>query len=298
MALQGIAAEHRGLFSAGEARKAGLGYTDLVRAESAGEIRRVRRGVYAVAGAPPSQWEAILAAALAVGPAAVISHASAATVHRFEYGTGAGQLELTLPRTSDSRPPGITVHRSRDLSPPDIVRRRGVLVTSPARTLVDLAGRLGTVLTEKLLDEGIIGRRWTAQEVEDTLLRARRNLSARAELERLLSVRLEAPAADSVFEARAYRALEPLQPFQPHYQIHLGDNVYVADAAWPAQMVLAEFVGRAHRVASRSAFDRERRKLTALAAAGWRVAHIVATMTDWEIVEAVLSLLRATLEKR
>ena len=150
-------------------------------------------------------------------------------------------------------------------------------------------------LTEKLLDEGIIGRRWTAQQVEDTLLRARRNLPGRSELERMLGLRLEAPAADSVFEARVYRALEPLKPFEPHYQIRLGNAVYVADAAWPAQMVLAEFVGRAHRVASRSAFDRERRKLTALAVAGWRVAHIVATMTDWEIVEAVLSLLRATM---
>ena len=297
-AVQGVAAEHRGLFSASEARYAGIAYTDLVRAELAGEIRRVRRGVYALAGAAPSQWEAILAAALAVGPAAVISHASAATVHRFEYGSqygsSDGQVELTLPRESESRAPGIIVHRSRDLAPVDVVTKRGVQVTSPARTLVDLAGRLGMTLTEKLLDEGIIGRRWTAQQVEDALLRARRNLPARAELERILGFRLEAPAADSVFEARAYRALEPLKPFEPHYQIRLGNAVYVADAAWPAQMVLAEFVGRAHRVASRSAFDRERRKLTALAVAGWRVAHIVATMTDWEIVEAVLSLLRAT----
>lgn len=292
-ALQGIAAAHSGLFSASEALKVGVGYTDLVRAESAGEVRRVRRGVYAFAGVATSGWEPILAAALAAGPSAVISHGSAATVHRFEYGRRDGQVELTLPRGGSCQLPGVTLHRSRDLLAADVATRRGVLVTSPARTFVDLVGRLGPVLSEKLLDEGIICRRWSAQGVQEALGRSRANLPGREVLQRLLDSRLEAPVADSVFEARAYRALEALKPFQPHYQIHAGKSIYVVDAAWPPDMVVAEFVGRAHRVASRSAFDRERHKLTALAALGWKIAHVVATMSDSEIFEAVLLLLLA-----
>lgn len=292
-ALQHIAAAHRGLFSASEARKAGVSYAGLARAELAGEVRRVRRGVYAFAGVTTSQWEPILAAALAAGPPAVISHASAATVHRFEYGSTLEGVELTLPRGDACRLPGVTLHRSRDLVALDVAMRRGVQVTSPARTLVDLASRLGPALTEKLLDEGIIGRRWSARQVEDALGRTRANLPGREVLQRLLDFRLEGPVADSVFEARAYRALEPLKPFHPHYQIRTASSIYVADAAWPEDMVVAEFVGRAHRVASRSAFDRERHKLTALAALGWKVAHIVATMSDSEIVESVLLLLLA-----
>lgn len=294
--LYGIAAKQRGLFSTAQARCAGLAYHDLVRAESIGQLRRVRRGVYAVEGAPRSQWDDIMAAALAAGPSAVVSHGSAAAVHRFEFGGNSEQVELTLPRVASdarSRPLGVTVHRSRDLGPLDMAVKNGVLVTSPARTLVDLTARLGVPLTERLLDEGIIGRRWSAQQVQDSLERTRPNLPGRAELERLLAFRLEAPLADSIFEARAYRALEPLKPYRAHYQIQLDDCIYVADAAWPDQLVAAEFVGRAHRVASRSAFDRERRKLTALAAAGWRVAHLVATMSDAELLDAALCVLRS-----
>jgi predicted transcriptional regulator of viral defense system len=295
--LYGIATKQRGLFSAAQARVAGLTYHELVRAELTGEVRRVRRGVYAVEGTPRSPWDDIMAAALAAGPAAVVSHGSAAAVHRFEFAGGGEQVELTVPRAARdarSRPRGVTVHRSRDLSSLDVLVKNGVLVTSQARTLVDLTARLGTSLTEKLLDEGIISRRWSAQQVQDSLDRTRSNLPGRAELEQLLAYRLEAPLADSIFEARAYRALEPLKPYEAHYQINLGDCIYVADAAWPGRLVAAEFAGRAHRVASRSAFDRERRKLTALAAAGWKVAHLVATMSDVELLDAALWVLRST----
>lgn len=294
--VQGIAAAHRGLFSASEARSAGVSYADLVKAESAGELRRVRRGVYALGGTLPSRWEGILAASLAAGPAAVISHSSAATVHRFEYGVGNGSIELTVPRAGGCRsePPGVMVHRSRDLGSLDVLTKNGVRVTAPARTLVDLSGRLGTGLTEKLLDEGVIQRRWTVQEVDDALSRARANLPGRAELSALLALRLEEPNSDSLLEARVYRALAPLRPFETHYPVHVGSSIYVVDTAWPAQKVIGEIVGRAHRVASRSAFDRERRKLNALAAAGWRVAHIVATMSGQEALDAVLPLLMAS----
>jgi very-short-patch-repair endonuclease len=80
-------------------------------------------------------------------------------------------------------------------------------------------------------------------------------------------------------------------PFEVHFSTVLGDRVYVIDVAWPEDKVAAEVVGRAHRVASRSAFDRERRKLNELAAYGWKVAHLTAVMSADEMVAAVRSLL-------
>lgn len=243
-----------------------------------------------MAGVAPSLWDQIVGAALAAGPKAVVSHASAAAVYRFGYGDLA-MVELTLPRHGYSRPPGVVVHRSADLGAADIVRKRGLLVTSASRTLVDLAGRLGPVLTEKMLDEGLIQRHWTVAQVQECLSRARQNVPGRAYLERLLVLRAEEPAADSVLEARAIRALEVLKPFEVHFCTDIGESVYVIDAAWPEHRVGAEIVGRAHRVASRSAFDRERRKLNALSAAGWRIAHLTAAMSADEMVSAVQLLL-------
>jgi hypothetical protein len=290
LALGRIAASQRGLFSVAQAGEIGINNDQLLRAESSGALRRVRRGVYAVAGIAVSPWEQIVAAALAAGPGAVVSHASAAAVHRFDYGA-LGKGELTLPRHGRFRPPGVTVHRSTDLATEDIVERNGVLITSGPRTLVDLAGRLGPTITEKLLDEGLIERRWTVGQLHDCLGRARPNLAGRAHLRGLLGLRAEGPSADSVLESRVFRALGPLLPFEVHFSTVLGGRVYVIDAAWPADKVGAEVVGRAHRVASRSAFDRERRKLNELSAFGWKIAHLTAVMSAEEMIVAVSSLL-------
>jgi hypothetical protein len=65
----------------------------------------------------------------------------------------------------------------------------------------------------------------------------------------------------------------------------------VLDAAWPQCKVGVEIIGRAHRLASLSAFDRERRKLNALGAAGWKICHLTAPMSPRDTLAAA----RATL---
>ena len=285
-----IAADQRGLFSAAQARGVGVSQAQLSRAEKAGRFRRVRRGVYAVAGVPSSPWEVIVGAALAVGPDCVVSHESAACVHGFEFAEF-GLPELTLRHGANSCLAGVIVHHSRDLSAQDIVRKRGVLVTSPCRTLVDLAGRLGLGLTERLMDEGLIRRRWTCAEIEACLGRVRHNVGGRGYLTRLLQLRSEEPGADSVLEARAFRALRPVRPFVAHFQVVIDGCIYVLDGAWPERMLGVEIVGRAHRVASLSAFDRERRKLNAMTRAGWRVVHLTAAMSDSDMVSAVRAVM-------
>ena len=96
-ALNRIAAEQHGLFSVAQAADVGASRSQLWRAEVAGTLRRVRRRVYAMGGAPPSPWEAIVAAALAAGPGSVVSHQSAAAVHHFEFADRRA-VELSVPR--------------------------------------------------------------------------------------------------------------------------------------------------------------------------------------------------------
>ncbi len=132
------------------------------------------------------------------------------------------------------------------------------------------------------------------EQLQDCLNRARPNVPGKATLRALLALRAEEPNADSVLEIRVFRALQPLMPFEVHFSTVLGGRVYVIDAAWPEYRVGAEVVGRAHRVASRSAFDRERRKLNELAAFGWKIAHLTAGMSPPEMIAAVRSLLGPT----
>jgi Transcriptional regulator, AbiEi antitoxin len=292
-ALSQLAARQQGLFSVTQAKQIGVSNAQLLRAEAAGQLRRARRGVYATAGVPATRSEHIIGAALAVGPDAVVSHSSAAAMHRFEFGgqeVGDG-VELTVQRGSGVRLPGVVVHRAVDLKPQDVVRERGVLVTSTCRTLVDISGRLGPLLAERLLDEGLIARRWTVPQLQECLYRARQNVPGREFLERLLQVRGSDKSADSVLEAKAFRALAPLRPFEVHFTLVFGASVYVLDAAWPECKVGVEIIGRAHRLASLSAFDRERRKLNALGVAGWKICHLTAAMSPQDMAVAARAML-------
>jgi hypothetical protein len=70
------------------------------------------------------------------------------------------------------------------------------------------------LLTEKLLDEGLIARRWTVLQLQGPFSRARPNNPDREFLTRLLLARGGDVSSDSVLEAKAFRALAPLVPFK------------------------------------------------------------------------------------
>jgi hypothetical protein len=295
LGLRRLAEGQRGLFSAAQAAQFGIGYPWLCRAVARGDLRRSRAGVYAVRGTPLSRWEPMLAAALAIGPRAVISHASAACAYRL-HGSGPvpSTVEISVPRGTRPELSGVTIHWRASLPKEDLSVKHGALITTPARTFIDLAGRLEPGLLAHTLDEGLLQRRWTKLELVQCLERAPSNLAGRRELRRLFALRMEGPIADSALEVKVFAALTALAPLRAHYVTSVGSKTYVIDAAWPGQRVGAEIVGRAHRVASRSAFDRERRKLNELTAAGWRIAHLTAAMSTEEMVGAVRALLGPT----
>lgn len=117
---------------------AGRGYVEgRLRSES---LIAIHAGVYAV-GVPRRDAHArCMAALLACGPDAVLSHASAAALYGLVPWTN-GPVEVTT-RTHRKRP-GIRTHRARTLTNHDRRRHQGMWVTSPARTVLDLAPRLG-----------------------------------------------------------------------------------------------------------------------------------------------------------
>lgn len=292
LALYKLAESQKGLFSAAQAAELSVSYTELSRAVAQGKLRRPRRGVYAFRGSRPSRWEPVVAAALYLGPEAVVSHSTAASVHRLWCAAAIPALiELSVRSRTGARPEGVVLHRRKSLPDYDIRERHGVLVTSPTRTLVDIVERLAPQTLERTLDEGLLSRAWDIDALDACLNRAMSNAPGRARLARLLACRRGLPLPESMLESRAYMALRELEPYQPHYQLSVGGSTYVLDAAWPDQLVAAEIVGRRYRAVSRSTFDRERRKLNALAAAGWRVAHLTSAMPPEEMVRAVRELL-------
>jgi very-short-patch-repair endonuclease len=109
----------------------------------------VHGGVYAVGHVPRHAHGRAVAAVLACGAGAVLSHAAAAAL--WEVGEWPARLEVSAPR--ERRRPGIRTHRSSTLSAHEARVRHGVPVTSPVRTVIDLQRRLTDPRLIRLVNE-------------------------------------------------------------------------------------------------------------------------------------------------
>src|SRR5215208_26381 len=144
--MAGIAARRHGAISVQQLYALGLSSSAIGDRVTAGRLHRIHRGVYAV-GHPnignEGRW---MAAVLACGEGAALSHLSAAALRgmlstkRTGHGMNwPGPIDVTVAGNGGrARRKGIRIHRSLTLSPADLTLRAGIPVTNPARTLQDL----------------------------------------------------------------------------------------------------------------------------------------------------------------
>ena len=92
-----------------------------------------------------------MAAVLACGDSAAISHADAAALWGIRVKRRKAPIQVSVPRSSRSRPAGIVVRRRTSFGRKDVTRQRGIPVTTPACTIVDIA----TTDSEKRLERAI-----------------------------------------------------------------------------------------------------------------------------------------------
>jgi very-short-patch-repair endonuclease len=132
-----LAAEAWSVLSVHELHACGLSDNQIAARVAGGRLHPWYRGVYVIGHANPPLEGRWLAAVKACGPAAVLSHYAAAALWRLVDWDG--RYPAVTVRGSGTRVHhGIRVHRS-SLASADITRHRGIPVTSPLRTLLDLA---------------------------------------------------------------------------------------------------------------------------------------------------------------
>ena len=113
-----------------------------VRERARGQrLTRMHAGVYTYGHRRLTVDGHRMAAVLACGPTAVLSHASAAAAWEL-LATGQLRIDVTVPGTSRRSARRIRVHRTRDLPADEITKLHGVPITTVTRTLCDLAGVL------------------------------------------------------------------------------------------------------------------------------------------------------------
>jgi predicted transcriptional regulator of viral defense system len=134
-----MAAGQHGVVSVEQLHEAGLGPDKIKRRVRAGRLHRLHRGVYAVGHRGISQQGQWMAATLAVGGGAALSHRSAAALWDLLPSRRGDDIDVTTPGNGGRRQrAGIRLRRSSSLEARHLTRRRAIPVTTPARTLSDL----------------------------------------------------------------------------------------------------------------------------------------------------------------
>ena len=133
-----LAAKQHGVVAVWQLRAAGISDMAISTRVANGQLRRVHRGVVAVAGAELTEAGYWMAATLALGEGAVLSHATAAKAWGILDRSG----PITVSRPSGGRCAlrGVRLYMSRQLLADDVSHKGALPLTTVPRTLLDLAG--------------------------------------------------------------------------------------------------------------------------------------------------------------
>ncbi len=240
--------------------------------------------------APPYARE--LAAVLACGPGAILSHRDAAALWGLMSLETRGAVDVTVPERSGRRRPGIRIHRPRHPpTPADRTRRHGVPVTTPARTLLDLAAILEARRLARLTEEAVRMRLVSPRSARAAIERSPAARGA-ARFAKVLAASDRTPRLTrSAAERRLLELVRAAALPDPEVNIRLLGRE--RDLVWRRERLVVEVDGFAFH-GSRAAFERDRSRDAELVAAGLRVVRVTWRQLEDE-PQAVVARLAAAL---
>jgi predicted transcriptional regulator of viral defense system len=151
-----LAERQHGVVARRQLEAMGLSSSAVGRWAAEGRLRRVHHGVYAVGHRVLTVNGRRMAAVLAAGPGAVLSHASAGALWEIRP-SAAARIDVSVrSRGGRGKRPGLRLHRATHLRDDEITEHQAIRVTTPARTLLDLASSLPRRALERALDEAEI----------------------------------------------------------------------------------------------------------------------------------------------
>jgi very-short-patch-repair endonuclease/predicted transcriptional regulator of viral defense system len=164
--LAALATRQHGVVATRQLAALGLSQRAVSHRAAAGRLHRVHRGVYAVGHPVLTVDGRRMAAVLAAGSGAALSHASAAALWEIRP-TSATRIDVSVPSPAGrGKRPGLRIHRAASLRDDEITEHHAVRVTTPARTLFDLASSLPRRALERALDEAEIRGLYDRRKLE------------------------------------------------------------------------------------------------------------------------------------
>jgi predicted transcriptional regulator of viral defense system len=164
--LARLAARQHGVVARAQLSALGIDQRAIEYRLAVGRLHLLHRGVYAVGHRPPSPLATAMAAVLACGLEAFLSHRSAAALWRIVRRWPSAN-EVSVP--GRRRHPGIRVHRSRHA---ETTVHYGIPTTTPAQTLVDLADVLDDRQLARAVNEAYVHKLTTPHQLSALLTRS------------------------------------------------------------------------------------------------------------------------------
>lgn len=290
--IAALANRQHGLVTLAQLEDLGMDRRTAAARVEAGRLHRVHQGVFAV-GYPKLTPDAVLmAAVLACGPGAVLSHGSAATLWGF-WEQESDRIDVIAPNRRGRDPEGIAAHRDGFLPPSDKTRLRGIPCTTVARTLLDQAAILRPWELSKSLGEAEVMRLVDHTQLQRQIRRSRgRRGVARL---RLLAEEIHPQSSRSRSELERMFLHVCLQAGLPQPEVNVplqvGSRRFKPDFLWRPQRLILEADSRRFHDTD-TAFVNDRRREQQLQLAGWRVSRCT-----WEQVEFEPGALAETIRR-
>ena len=256
--LAQIASRQHGVVSRRQLVEIGFGERAIARRVQNRRLHRIYRGVYAVGHTVLTPNARYLAAVLACGPGAALSHRSAASFWGL-LRTAAARVDIAVPRTSGFRSTAaIAVHRSR--RPVQTTTSEAIRVTTPMQTLADLATALPRRQIEKACENAEALKLLDLRRLDTTHPGANRLLDVVETHDLGMFTRSE--TEDAFLELCDRHGI-------PRPRVNHIVEGFEVDFCWPEDRLIVETDGRHH--ATRAAFEDDRARDALLTSIGWRV---------------------------
>ncbi len=210
-----------------------------------------------------------MAAVLACGPGAAASHRCAGDLWEL-LASNTGRIDMTVPSRAGRRPPkGVRLHRAGALPSREITVHRRIPVTTPARTLLDLAAVVDRRSLERAVERAEALRIFDLTAIRAVLAAHPRRAGSSA-LRSVLQLWVQPSHSRSELEERFLILCDTQDIPLPLTNVRVGP--YEVDFLWRMQRVIGETDGHRHH-GTRAAFERDRERDARLSAAGYRVVR-------------------------
>lgn len=250
----------------------GLTHDDIWYRASKGRLHRMHRGVYAVGYRKLTPLGHRMAAVLAYGPDAVLSHRSAAA--QWGIASSSWKTDVTAPHGKHNRKT-IRAHTAR-LHLEDVTTRDGIPVTSVARTILDLSAQLPVDTLTNLIENADRKHLFDLRAVDRAIAR-RPRVAGVARLKTALATYRGAAETRSNLERQFRRLIAGAGLPEPQFNVVVAG--VTVDVWWPQWKLVVELDGEPYHISPR-AFESDRIRDATLQKADIRVLRVTGERLD------------------